>query len=216
MNPSRDRFSFSSSSKRPETTKRSETKGKQRFWGYVVNVHDAINFDIDLIFPPDLESTQQYSIAITNIYTYQNTNANANNTTEEINEGSTYRCRLKGVGMQKSNGRPDGRPDGRPEKKTEENRLSREAHIAMIKQLDRQNGWVLVEISAVDVYRRLLVTLFDPITGDNLSSILFRPEFEKVFIRHQKSSNWPVGRPVGRPIGNPIIRPIGFPIGNQR
>lgn len=161
--------------------------GRKRFWGYVVNVFDPINFDIDLIFPSDVspDLIQQYSMAITNVYTYRNMNTENEDFTnfnedfnEEIEEGSTYRCRLKGVGIQRLEKGSEGR--------SEKARLSREAHIAMIRQIDRQNGWVLVEISAVDIYRRLLVTIFDPITGDNLNSIIFRPEFEKIFIRHQR------------------------------
>jgi hypothetical protein len=59
--------------------------------------------------------------------------------------------------------------------------LIKEAHIAMIRQIDRQGGWVLCTISDCDVYNRILVTLYDPIMQTDLSSILLSEPYNKVF-----------------------------------
>jgi hypothetical protein len=59
--------------------------------------------------------------------------------------------------------------------------LIKEAHIAMIRQIDRQGGWVFCTISDCDVYNRILISLYDPITGMDLSSILLSEPYNKVF-----------------------------------
>lgn len=59
--------------------------------------------------------------------------------------------------------------------------LIKEAHIAMIRQIDRQGGWVFCTISDCDVYNRILISLYDPITGMDLSSILLSEPYNKIF-----------------------------------
>lgn len=128
--------------------------------GYVVNVHDAVNYDIDLLLPDEL--VKRYQNVITNQYTYARES-------EEVT-GTTFRCRLKGIGI---NTRKNYEvPKRRPNRKTLSPAL-REATISMIRQFDRFNGWVICTISDVDVYRRLLVTLYDPISKRDLREILF-------------------------------------------
>ena len=147
--------------------------------GYVVNVHDAVNFDIDLLLPDELIT--RYQNVITNQYTYSRGN-------EEVT-GTTFRCRLKGIGINNQIVRrnPTSSYDEidsslrrrnyetskrRPNRKILSPAL-REATISMIRQFDRFNGWVLCTISDVDVYRRLLITLYDPISKRDLREILF-------------------------------------------
>ncbi len=158
--------------------------------GYIVNVHDPVNYDIDLFLSPQLR--KKYSQVITNTYTYQDEG-------DTIRTGITYRCRLKGVGVVTSKQRkmktspskiPNPEKDGNlfkslprhpGKKKDPVNFIIREAHIAIIRQFDRQNGWVICTISDVDIYRRLLVTLYDPITRKDLSEILLSEEYKDYF-----------------------------------
>jgi len=118
--------------------------------GFIVNVHDATNFDIDLDIVPELH--EQYCDVISNQYTYQdlgadfleNPDLNRLRVTPEV--GTTYRCRLKGVGI---------------------NQLSSSEHTwksnqmcVNVKQLiDRTDGWVTCTLSDIDVYQRLLVDI---------------------------------------------------------
>lgn len=124
-----------------------ETQGVN---GFVVNVHDATNFDIDMNIDEDLR--QKYKSVITNEYYYKDlpeeflTNPQGN-PFEDTSVGLTYRCRLKGIGIN--------------------NNLSRHAHLTKSNQLtievkqltDRTDGWVLCTLSDIDIYRRLLVDL---------------------------------------------------------
>jgi len=71
--------------------------------GFIVNVHDATNFDIDLEISAELH--EKYRDVICNQYTYQdlgedfleNPDMDRLRVSPEI--GTTYRCRLKGVGI---------------------------------------------------------------------------------------------------------------------
>lgn len=136
----------------------------QNVVGYVVNVHDAVNYDIDLLLPDEL--VKRYQNVITNRYTY----CRPGDDNKEIS-GTTFRCRLKGIGINTRSHNNNRRPS-RPSRKMT-NPALREATISMIRQFDRFNGWVICTISDIDVYRRLLVTLYDPITRRDLREILF-------------------------------------------
>lgn len=119
--------------------------------GFIVNIHDATNFDIDLELPPNLH--EKYSTVISNQYIYKELGDNwarlsnvseLNSVNPEI--GTTYRCRLKGIGI---------------------SQMSSPAHIwksnkmcIEIKQLiDRADGWVTCTLSDIDIYQRLLVDI---------------------------------------------------------
>lgn len=118
--------------------------------GFIVNVHDATNFDIDLDIIPELH--ERYRDVISNQYTYQdlgedfvqNPHLSQLRVTPEI--GTTYRCRLKGIGI---------------------NQLSSSEHAWKSSQMcvdvrqliDITDGWVTCTLSDVDVYQRLLVDI---------------------------------------------------------
>jgi hypothetical protein len=115
--------------------------------GFVVNIHDSTNFDIDIGVNPKLQ--ERYKNVIFNEYYYKdfsseflkNPNIGADAATEI---GVTYRCRLRGIGI---------------------NSLPKHLHYSKSNQLcleisqliDRTDGWITCTLSDVDIYRRLLV-----------------------------------------------------------
>lgn len=127
--------------------------------GFIVNVHDAINFDIDLEISPDLH--EKYCDVVSNQYTYQDLqddffeNPDLNKKMQGVPKiGITYRCRLRGVGM---------------------NQLPQNVHnwkatqmcIEVKQLLDRTDSWVTCTLSDIDVYKRLLVDIIiHTCTGD--------------------------------------------------
>lgn len=119
--------------------------------GFIVNVHDATNFDVDLDISLDLH--EKYQDVISNQYTYRDLNPNflKNPNMENVSQiepkiGTTYRCRLRGVGI---------------------NQLEAGTHIWKLNQIcidvkqliDRTDGWVICTLSDIDVYQRLLVDI---------------------------------------------------------
>lgn len=111
--------------------------------GFVVNVHDAINFDIDLSFTPS--QRYHYRHVIQNDYKYKEEASD-----EAIKSGKAYRCRLKGIQLSSSH------------KVHGKSVTMSKATTDMEHMIDRSNGWVICVIDSVDVYNRLLIDLIDP------------------------------------------------------
>lgn len=116
--------------------------------GYVVQVHDATNFDIDLDLSPHLLS--RYTEVISNEYQYKTTSDPAWYSrpqdavlTERV--GKTYRCRLRGVGL---NPRVPY---------AAHSRRALDIKEEIRKLFDRADGWCSCTVSDVDVYSRLLI-----------------------------------------------------------
>lgn len=116
--------------------------------GFVVNVHDSANFDIDLNIPRHL--SERYSSVITNTYSYKDMSEDfiKSPDLEKVKAlpsltGQTYRCRLKGIGL-----------------RTDFNNWETFQRTIMVRRLiDRADGWVTCTISDIDIYRRLLIDI---------------------------------------------------------
>lgn len=142
-----------------------QSKKIENIVGYVVNVHDVLNFDIDLWLTP--EQRRKYSGIIVNSYQY------IDETEGVAHTSLTYRCRLRGIG---SSSRKSFRETPRAfsfqfQKVFQEVKYN----------INRQNGWVLVNIFDVDVYRRLLVEIYDPVTRKNIKDVLMQPAYADFF-----------------------------------
>lgn len=117
--------------------------------GFVVNVHDATNFDIDLALKAS--EVNYYQDVISNQYTYQDFNAEflENPNLIQCNDvkiGTTYRCRLRGIGINQC-------------AYTANMWKSNQICIEIKKLLDRTDNWVICTLSDIDVYQRLLVDI---------------------------------------------------------
>jgi hypothetical protein len=118
--------------------------------GFIVNVHDATNFDIDLEIPTELHD--KYRDVISNQYTYQDLgydfleNPDLNRTSQITPcIGTTYRCRLRGVGINMSSHMHTWK--------------SNQMCVEIKQLIDRTDGWVTCVLSDIDVYQRLLVDI---------------------------------------------------------
>lgn len=135
--------------------------------GYIVNVHDPFNYDIDLLFSNDYR--RRYSRVVNNNYKY----TRMVNGKEIEYEGTAYRCRIRGIGIVR-------------DVPNKYNQIAYEAHNELTKKFNRQNGWILCIASDVDIYNRLLVDIFDPVTGENISNILLRQNYRPLFQPYAK------------------------------
>ena len=167
--------------------------------GFVVNVHNATNYDIDLILPQHIHD--KYKTVIINKYSYNEVDDDLN-IKNEVKYGSTYRCRLKGIGINYDYNNLN--ITNNTENCTEDpfkTELQTKAHLNNysltidIKQLiDRTDGWVLCKISDIDVYKRLLVEIIVPTTDDiNLKSLILhkmknydKPLYYPYVFKHNK------------------------------
>lgn len=116
--------------------------------GFVVNVHDAVNFDIDLKIPSKF--LQRYSEVVTNDYKYQRLcDVMENKVHCNTIVGTSYRCRLKGIGIYQK---------FKNSYKWKHNQI----HLEVQHLIDRADGWVVCNLYNVDSYKRLLVDVMIP------------------------------------------------------
>lgn len=136
--------------KKKGSTKYQKLKEIKYVKGFIVNVHDATNYDIDLQIPPDLRD--KYNFVVNNKYTYQDLDENFYKKPDlkmismDPKIGKTYRCRLRGIGINN--------------RSTPEDMWKIKQMFVNVKQLiDRTDGWAVCTLSDVDVYQRLLVDI---------------------------------------------------------
>lgn len=132
-------------------------KDVKEFVGFVVNIFNTLNYDIDLgVTDPGCGPID------TNHYTYQDECTNTEKT------GLTHRCRLTGI-LRKINGTQDGYV---------------QSMRSVVHHINRLNGWVIVRTFGTDKYRRLLVELVDPISGVSINQMLV--EMDQVYVPYRE------------------------------
>lgn len=129
-----------------ECNKYQRLKETSNIQGYVVNVHDATNLDIDLVIPPELED--RYRQVITNYYTYHDLGEDINLPIDnlQLKRGRAFRCRLRGVGNNYLS-------------LPSQNKKIAQLTIEIRQLIDRADGWVTCTLSDIDIYQRLLVDI---------------------------------------------------------
>lgn len=151
--------------------------------GHVINVHDSLNLDIDIFLNDDAD--KNCASVISDSYIYQD----RANPTQKI--GRAYRCRLKGLAHHNTKPKNPGphramgdKFHGRGKKVYIGSKWSKDAHLTMIRLIDRFNGWILLKIHNIDVYNRLIVSLYDPITKQDIREILVE-KYPGAFVQYE-------------------------------
>lgn len=108
-------------------------RDKKLYDGYVVNVYNLLNYDIDLIL-----DDYKYKNVVFNEYTYQ--------CDDIIYTSKSYRCRLNGILIHDKN-----------------NKKKKHMYTYEInKKIDKVDGWIQCYIAGVDVFNRLLIDIIIP------------------------------------------------------
>lgn len=129
------------------------------YLAYVVAIRDPLNFHLDIYWPEDI--VERYSTALKYDYTFISEELGS-----EINTRPAYSCHLRGVEIIATvNG------DSQPNLALHTANM-KEAYILISKRILRSGGWVLVSASDIDVYRRILVNVFDVVTRQSLNQEL--------------------------------------------
>lgn len=135
---------------------------------FVVNLHDALNFDLDLGL--NEEERQRYSSVIRNDYTYYSLKTPGTTELGELMHGKTYRCRLRNITPRHRTGHISG------------------SVLTDIRRfIDRANGWVKLVVGDVDVYQRILVDIYILLPGKALdlrSYLLMR--YPQLFMEYNR------------------------------
>lgn len=124
---------------------------KETYLAHVVAIRDPLNFHLDIYWPEDI--SKRYDSTLHYDYTF---------VSEELDPGvyvrPAYSCHLRGVEITQ----------------TDQNDFinMKEAYILISKRILRSGGWVLVSVSDIDIYRRILVNVFDIITRKSINQEL--------------------------------------------
>lgn len=156
--------------------------------GYVVNVHDPLNFDIDLVVPSDSFAAAMIQPAESKPYHFGRRLSD-----RQVITGKAYRCRLRGV-MQKQAPLPSTETTDGTSKRKERRRglpglggrANKPLMAELLRRLYRSNGWVVCVIVGIDQYHRILVDIFDPYDRMNFRHLLFQEPFSKNFLPYRK------------------------------
>ncbi len=126
---------------------------RDTFLAYVVAIRDPLNLHLDIYWPPEFEAC--YGSAVSYPYEF---------VSEELGPGihtrKAYYCHLRGVEVISPT--------------PEEFHNMKEAYIYTSTRVSRSNGWVLVSVSDIDVYKRVLVNIFDLVERDSLNTGLLK------------------------------------------
>lgn len=133
--------------------------------GFIVNAFDEINYDIHIYFPKDVEKIYENKV-ITNNYSYI---SNSGEEGERVQTSKAYRCRLKGIKIDKNNSN---------------NKIYKKVTSLVLNFRCRCNNWVFLKISDIDIYKRMLVELIDPITKKSLNEALLDKEFYPTYSKY--------------------------------
>jgi hypothetical protein len=147
---------------------------REIFLAFVVAIRDPLNLHLDIYWPPDhTEFGARYASALNYPYEF---------VSEElgpvVQSRKAYYCHLRGVEIITTS------PDDFHNMK--------EAYIAVSTRIAKSNGWVLVSVSDIDVYRRVLVNIFDLVDRESINQALLK-------IVSQKT---------GLPIAKEYVRPV--------
>lgn len=140
--------------------------------GFIVNIYDSVNFDIDI----PLQDKERYK----NVYQAPYTCIDLDNSQfVEPVQRIAYRCRIEGVSI-------DRNESNDSELKENNYRIVREANYKIKQRIMLCNSWVLCKIGAIDYYNRILIKIYDPITSKSLTEDIFA-EYPNVFSEYSRN-----------------------------
>ncbi len=141
--------------------------------GYVVNIYDALNYDIDFSFinPAHYKLLNE---VITNHYGYKNISRTGQLSNEVI--GKSYRCRLNGIEINDQ---------------SFDRKLIKYYTNDVKKLIDRVDGWIECTFKGIDVFKRLLINVTIPSLHINLCDYLLTKSIKEdkpIFTRYIKKN----------------------------
>jgi endonuclease YncB( thermonuclease family) len=119
--------------------------------GFVVNLYDPLNWDIDLLIPKN--QLENFKNVFTSKYTYADEDG-------VEKEGVTYRCRIRGIIYEETS--------QSLRKMIRRDDVVYKVYVEMNQIIDRCNGWVACRIFGFDKYQRILVDIYDPVSKKNI------------------------------------------------
>ena len=124
---------------------------KDVYLAYVVAIRDPLNLHLDIYWPQEM--IDRYSSALNYEYTFVSEELD-----KAIHSRKVYSCHLRGIEIITN------------EQGSSSN--TKDAYILISSHVMRAGGWVLVSVSDIDIYRRVLVNVFDVVTRNSINQNL--------------------------------------------
>jgi len=142
-----------------------------KVWGFVVNAYSALNLDIDIMFD-DEKSAALYTQSSSKSYYFEDKDG-------DTYRSKAYRCRLVGLSLI-------------PGKKFP----SRKVLDTLQKKIHEQRDWVILKISDIDSYNRILVEIIDPLSKNSINDyiIVKFPEVYRKYSFHNYQNSFKYNR----------------------
>jgi hypothetical protein len=147
-------------------------------------MHDALNIDIVLYMPPELEKLYDVEGVYTGKCILVDIPVEGTVQLPHAPALTTpachifYRCHIRGIGKK---GKVNDRIIHRQRQE-----LARSAKSPLIRHTDMAGGWVSVRLSDIDTYGRVLITLYDIKTGEDLRDVVHRlPLYNSIYERYE-------------------------------
>lgn len=143
---------------------------REIFLAYVIGIRDSLNLHLDIYWSLEMEA--RYSSALNYTYEFVSEELGPN-----VQSRKAFSCHLRGVEIINST--------------PQEFQNTKEAYIYISSRINQSNGWVLVSVSDIDIYRRVLVNVFDLITRESLNAGL---------LKQTSRTGYPIAREYVRPV----------------
>jgi hypothetical protein len=144
---------------------------------YITHIENSLNFDIDFPFSDGQIVENRFDQVASSEYYYTEDGSG-------MVRGTTYRSRLEGIDMYKFDKKSGRNGDKNREK------IIKAASFEFNQVINRCGRFVKYEISGIDVYRRFVVKLYDPISGKCLNDIFLQPKYNSVFFKYLKNTEF--------------------------
>ncbi len=131
---------------------------KETYLAYVVAIRDPLNIHLDIYWSPEL--AERYSSALHYDYTFVSEELD-----KSIHTRPAYSCHLRGIEIISTD------PSATGASQIYSHNM-KEAYIEVSKNIIRTGGWVLVSISDIDIYRRILVNVFELVLRKSINTFL--------------------------------------------
>lgn len=116
--------------------------------GFVVNIYDPVNFDVDII----ITDMDREKLKSANVETYVYDDYKNCSLVQKSKRGQLYRCRIYGIGVDR-------------QMKPDIKRIP--LFNKLKKKIDELDGWIVCDILGIDNHSRLLVDLYLPYRDAN-------------------------------------------------
>jgi len=139
--------------------------------GFVVNIANPLNLDVDFGLSDDeLKYYKLQNVEYVN-YSY------IDDDDGDLSTGKAYRTRMEGVTTKKEfNGKKNMK-------------LQSRLLYEIVRFLDRTGGFVKYKITGVDIFRRAIVKLFDPVSGESINELILDQKYSSIYCNYNRIIN---------------------------